>query len=254
MSDFKEVTQPLAGSIDDAIRRLVSVEHFRAGSMVAMPVRYPSGSTVVLEIVAQKDKFLISDRGGGAQDAEFSGASRYYKSEALRVASATGVRFDGLTMFIAEAPQQVLRGAMIAVANCSAEAATAALLRLSERSDNDARDELYIRLTSIYATMDVQKDAEFRGARAKWRVSVAVLGGAGPPGFFEPVTGRYISAVGTTAKFNDFAATEDPPARFGVIKSPADLGDYYSLVASAATKLVPVTAPNSTFVELLEAA
>jgi hypothetical protein len=141
---------------------------------------------------------------------------------------------------------------MMTVANCSALAAQMAAHRLAERADRDARDDLYLRLSSVYKTRVVQKDSEFRGATTKWRVSVAVVDRP-KPAFFEPVSGIYISAVGTSAKFNDFASIETPPDRFGVIKSRENLGDFYGLVARASTKLVPMTAPDQTFVELLAA-
>lgn len=252
MIDF--LAKSISDSVDDAVRRLVSVEHFHAGSIVSMPLRYPSGASVVLEITAQKERCFVSDRGGGFQEAELFGASRYFKGEAQRVADRAGIRFDGRDMFVAEVPRQVVRGAMIAVANCSAEATSAAAMKLAERADRDARDDLYVRLVSLYRTRDVQKDPEFQGATTKWRVSVAVLGVPRRPAFFEPVSGAYISAVGTASKFNDFAGIEAPPDRFGIIKSPEDLGGFYSLVARASTKLLPNTAPDRTFVELLEAA
>jgi hypothetical protein len=232
----------------------VNVEHFFAGSIVSMPIKYPSGATVVLEITGQDGRCLVCDRGGGFQEAELFGASRYFKTEAQRVADRAGIRFDGRDMFVAQVSKHVLRGAMISVANCSAEATNAAAMRLAQRADRDATDDLYLRLASLYRTRDVQKDPEFQGATTKWRVSVAVLGLLRRPAFFEPVNGAYISAVGTAAKFNDFAGTENPPDRFGVIKSPEDLGNFYGLVARASTKLLPMTAPDRTFIELLEAA
>ena len=245
---------PLIESVDDAVRRLTNVEHFHAGSLVSMPVTYPSGASVVLEIAAKGGRCFVSDRGGGHQEAELFGALRYFRAEAEGVAARAGIRFDGRDIFVAEVPKEQLRGAMVTVANCSATATKFAALRLADRADRDARDDLYIRLASLYKTRDVQKDPQFTGARHKWRVSVAVLDKVHRPAFFEPVTGVYISAVGTSAKFNDFAATETPPDRFGVIKSREDLGDFYGLVAGASTKLVPFTEPDRTFVELLDEA
>jgi len=246
-------SRTLVETVDEAVRHLTNVEHFRAGSIVSMPVTYPSGDTVVLEIAAQSGRCFVSDRGGAYQEAELYGSSRYFRTEATRIAEQAGIRFDGRDIFVAEVPRERLRGAMMTVANCSALAAQLAAFRLAERADRDAKDDLYLRLSSIYRHRDVQKDSEFRGATTKWRVSVAVLDRR-RPAFFEPISGVYISAVGTSAKFNDFASIDVPPDRFGVIKSRADLGDFYGLIARASTKLVPMTAPDQTFVELLEAA
>jgi|SRR5579864_196599 len=247
-------SEALRRSLDDAVRRMTQVDHFQAGSIVRLPVIYPSGASVVLEVVARRARCFVSDRGGGYQEAELFGALRYYRAEAQRIAELAAIRFDGRDIFIAEVPIERVRGAMVTVANCSARATHAAALRLAERSDRDARDDLYQRLSALYKTRDVQKDPEFSGARHKWRVSVAVLDKVHRPAFFEPISGVYISAVGAYAKFSDFAMVESPPDRFGVIKSREDLGDFYSLVSSSATKLVPMTAPDRTFIQLLEAA
>lgn len=253
MVDFTRFRQRIGGSVEDAVRKLVNVEHFRAGSFVSMPIIYPSGSTVVLEVTTEGDRCFVSDRGGGFHEAEIYGASRYFKSEAQRIATAAQIRFDGRDMFVAEVPIENLHGAMTVVANCSAEAANAAALRLADRSDKDATEDLYLRLSSLYKARDVQKDIQINGARHKWRVSVAVLDQP-ELALFEPVSGAYVSAVGVVAKFQDFAARQDPPSRYGVMKSVEDLKDYYGLVAAASTKLVPVSAPDETFIDLLKAA
>lgn len=251
---IESVGDRVSQSIQEALSRLGSVEHFRAGSIVSLPVLYPSGSAVALEIVPNGDRCLVSDRGGGAQEAELFGASRYFKREATRVAENAGIRFDGRDMFVADVSLGRLRGAMIVVANCSAEATNAAALRLSDRAERDTQDILYDRLSRLYKTRDVQRDPELSGETHKWRVSIAVIGGDRVPALFEPVSGAYISAVGTVAKFNDFASLALPPDRFSVMKSRDDLGSFYGLVARASTKLLPISASDRTFIELLEAA
>lgn len=112
----------ISGDVDAAVRRLVNAQHFRAGSIVSMPVIYPSGASVVLEITMQKDRCFVTDRGGASQEAELFGATRYFKSEAERVALSSGIHFDGRDMFVAEVPRESLHGAMTVVANASAEA------------------------------------------------------------------------------------------------------------------------------------
>lgn len=239
--------------VDEAVRSLANAEHFRAGSIVSMPVTYPSGSTVVVEIIANAGRCFVSDRGGAFQEAEMFGSVRSFKKEAERVAESAGIRFDGRDMFVAEVSLDHLSGAMIVVANCSAEAAKAAALRAADRAENDDKEELFHRLSSLYRSRDVQKDAQLQASRREWKVSVAVFGGP-KIAIFEPVSGAYISAVGTTAKFQDFAGIERPPARFGVIKSVRDLGDFYGLVAGASTNLITSTSPDSVFERMLEAA
>ena len=69
MTDF--VDKKLSSTIATAIKSLIAVEHFIAGSIVTMPNIYPSGASVVLEISMQGGRVFVSDRGGGFQEAEF---------------------------------------------------------------------------------------------------------------------------------------------------------------------------------------
>lgn len=240
--------------IAEALGRLITAEHFRGGSIISMPVTYPSGASVALEITRQKGRWFVSDRGGGSVEADMSGTSRYYKAEAGRVVDMAGVRFDGWDIFVDEVSDDALAGAMVVVANCSSEATKVAALRAADRNRRDAHEDLYIRLSDIYKTKDVQKDAEAIGSsNHKWRVSVQVSDNY-QRAFFEPVSNFYVSIVGTAAKFHDFANMDDPPARFSVIKSRQDLGDFFGVVAAASTKVITETAPDSDFLRLLNAA
>jgi hypothetical protein len=119
------VRQRMSDTVEAAVRQLVSAEHFRAGSFVTMPVIYPSGASVVLEVFQQGGRFFVSDRGGGYQEAEFAGASRYYSREGKKAAEDYGIKFDGRDMFIAEVAEERLSGAFTVVANCSQSAVAA---------------------------------------------------------------------------------------------------------------------------------
>ena len=252
MIEFRDSSAKLM--VDEAIRRLVTASHFSAGSVVSLPVTYPSGTSVTLEISVLQDRCLVSDRGGGFQEAEMSGASRYFSNEATRIADLAGIRFDGRDMFVAEVPASNLRGAMVAVANASAESVAAALFRFADRTDKDAQDSLFDRLASIYRSKDVQKDVQLVGqSNHKWRISVLVMDKV-HRWMFEPVTGNYISAVGTAAKFHDFAGVENGPSRAAVIKSRVDMKDFYGLIAGASTKVLEMSDPDETFIRLMSAA
>lgn len=252
MIDF--IAHNVGSDVDEAVRRLVVTEHFRGGSIISMPVTYPSGSTVVLEITGQNGRWLVSDRGGGFQECELFGSIRYFRAEAERVANRAGIRFDGRDMFVAEVSTDTLHGALIVVANCSAEAARATAFRAAAREETDSRQELYERLSSIYKDKDVQKDAEIIGvSNHKWRISVLVRDQR-LRAFFEPVAHHYVSVVGTAAKFHDFVRVDNPPERIAVIKSRADLADFYGVIAGASSKVIESAASNEEFSRLLEAA
>ena len=240
--------------IDNAVRKLVSTKHFAAGSIITMPVIYPSGSSVALEVILRDGRCFVSDRGYAFDEAEMTGSSRYFKSEATRIAASVGIKFDGHFMFVAEVSMENVRGALVTVANASASAARAACSKQAEQHETDAKEILYHRLSTLYSDKQVDKDAEFVGqSNHKWRISILVRHNT-LNWMFEPVSGHYITAVGTAAKFHDFAGLENPPARISVIKSQADMGDYYGLIAGASTKVIPLSANDGAFLNLLRAA
>ena len=246
--------QPGNAEIDNAVRKLVNARHFAAGSIITMPVVYPSGAAVTLEAILREGRCFVSDRGCAYDEAEMIGSSRYFKSEATRIAESMGIKFDGHFMFVAEVPIDNIRGALVIVANASADAARSAANKQAEQHESDEKEILYHRLSTLYRDKQVDKDAELVGlSNHKWRISVLVRDKA-LNWMFEPVSGHYITAVGTAAKFHDFALFEKPPARISVIKSQADLGDYYGLIASASTKVIQLSANDGEFLKILGAA
>jgi hypothetical protein len=243
----------LSRAVDDAIRGIVTTEHYRAGSIVSLPVLYPSGSSVLLEVTRHGDRLLVSDRGGGSQEAELMGATRYYKEPAERIATDAGIRFDGHSMFVVEVPIARLAGAMVVVANCSQDAAVFAAERLAESTEADAREILFARLSTVFRGWHVEKDARVIGAsNHSWKVAVEVTN-RDRRAIFEPVNRRYITIVGTAAKFHDLARLETPPARFAVVSSIQELGDYYGVVSDASDRVIESSVPDNAIRELLAA-
>lgn len=237
--------------VQDALNHLINVERLPGGTRISMPVLYPSGACVIVEVVKQNDRYLVSDRGGAAAEADMLGASWQFQREAKRVASEAGIRFDGRDMFVAEVNQSMLETALVIVADCSKEAASHAALSAAERSQTDAKDLLFARLSSTFTKRDVAKDVELIGSsNHKWRVSVMVRGGT-RLGLFEPVSAQYVSVVGAAAKFHDFAALEKPPTRVAVVKSKKDFGDFFGVVAAASSNVIEQNADNESFRKLV---
>ena len=119
-------------ALDDAVRHLVAAKHYAAGTIVTMPVIYPSGSSVALDVTMQGERCFVSDMGNAFDEAEMMGTSRYFKSEATRIAESYQIKFDGRIIFVEDVPFDRVGGAMVIVANASAEAARAAFWRLEQ--------------------------------------------------------------------------------------------------------------------------
>lgn len=244
------VSERMDAVIEEAIRRLVSAEHFRAGSFVSMPVTYPSGASVVIEVFQQGEKFFVSDRGGGFQEAEFAGASRFFGREARRVAEESGISFDGHDMFIVEVSAGRLAGAFTVIANCSQSAANAAVMRAAERTQRDAGDILFTRLARIFPAKLLAKDAAILGASGhEWHVS-ALVSTQEKRAAFEAVSHHYASIVSATAKFHDLARLELFPSRIAVAQKKEALGDYIGVISAASTSIIEFSASDETFLRL----
>jgi hypothetical protein len=238
---------PLSKAVDTAIRKLVSVEHFHAGSLVSMPMLYPSGASVVLEVSAQSSTVFICDRGGAFQEAEFIGASRQLPREAERVASEFGIHFDGRDMFVAEVAYDRLEGALINVAAASAQAAASIARRAAERQEQDTKDAMFDKLSSVFGQNGFEREIELLGAsNHKWRVD-AVIRFESRVIVFNAVTRNHVSITGAAAKFYDLSRLETPPRRIAVASSLKELGDWYGVVSGAADTVLEIAAANDRF-------
>lgn len=237
----------LIEGIDAAVRRMITAEHFHAGSIVSMPMLYPSGASVVLEMSVQASTVFVSDRGGGFQEAEFMGASRAFLREADRMASDFGIRFDGRDMFVAEVPLDRLDGAMKVVATASSQAAAAAAQKAAEKNERFAKEAMFEKLSSVFGKDSFRREVDLIGAsNHKWRID-AIIDTPDRPIIFNSVTKSYVSAAGTAAKFYDLARLEMPPRRIAVVPSFAGLGDWYGVVSGAADAVLELAAANDQF-------
>lgn len=243
----------LPPKLRNALNGLITFEALETGVIVSMPVTYPSGASVNLEVRLQDKTAFVSDIGGGFNEADMYGAGRYFYNEAKRIAVELGIKFDGQDMFVARAPIDALAGVLTIVANASATAAKFAARRQAERAEADSKDELFSRLSRVYRGQDVAQDVELIGAsNHKWRIAVMVADGD-RRALFEPVSNHYVSIVGASAKFHDFAKLEIPPSRVAVVKSRQDLGDFFGVISSAATNVIPFSAGPKVFRDLLAA-
>jgi hypothetical protein len=247
-------TAQFSQSVDEAIKRLISVEHFHAGSIVSMPVMYPSGAFVVLELSAQGGKVFVSDRGGGYQEAEYIGATRTYCREAERIASEAGIKFDGRDVFVAEVQIDRVEGAMAVVASCSSQAAALAAIRAADREEKVAKEALFDRLSDVFGHDGFEREVALLGAsNHSWRVDARVRRGDSVA-IFNSVTRQYVSAAGTAAKFYDLARLEIAPFRVAVVSSRNSMGDWYGVISAASDSVVEISAANDHFTRFRGAA
>lgn len=247
------IQEKLSKAVDQAVGQLFRTEHFLSASVVALPLTYPSGASVLLEVSGQRDRYFVCDRGGAFQEAELMGAVRQFKADAQRLAQDAGIKFDGREMFVAEVPRDALPGAFTVVANCSQLAASLAALAASNRGADEAIDLLYWRLSKLMPTASIDKKAEVRGASThKWSVDIAVAND-NTRAVFDVIADHYHSLTSTATKFFDIARLEYAPRRIAVVRHYKPFKDLINVVAAASSSVVELDASEKTLLESVAA-
>ncbi len=241
--------------IDEVGRQLVSAEHHTGRSFVRLPLLYPSGANVVVRVEGGENRFFVSDAGFGFQEADMMGASLIYARLGRAIAENAGVRFDNQSFFIIEAARGQLPGAVVAIANCSHEAAGLAAYKLSERKSVDDSDALYERLIGIFPKPNVAKNAEIIGSSStRWSVAALVkFPSTGQQAVFEPVAKHHTAVFSASTKFHDMALLEQPPVRVAVVRKKSEFGPWLGLLSQAAN-VVDTEVSNVTLAKAVEAA
>ncbi len=242
----------LRRTLDRSLASLVEVEHFAAGSLVTMPVLYPGGGSVVLDVLPRSNGARITDRGEGFRHAELSGNEAAFSKSAERIAGDLGLVFDGRDILLEAVPIDRITGAMVMVANASAQASHSAMRAPAREAA--VRDAMFGKLESVFGPGGFEKHGRILGAsNHRWTIDASVRHERGFV-VFNAVTGHYVSAAGTAAKFHDLGTLEHPPARIAVVVSRQDLGDWYGVVAAASDAVLETVDPNDRFRGLLAAA
>ena len=162
MTDQAQTTT-LDARIKQAISNLLSAEQNGEGSLLNMPIPYPSGALVVLEIVPNAGSYFVSDVGFGFQEAEAYGAQGFYSHSAKQAAQKFGVSFDGYSIFSQWVGDSGLESALVYVANASKNAAERAIERAIEEKSSQKTDELFDRVEKIFGPKMVRRKLEIPG-------------------------------------------------------------------------------------------
>ena len=178
----------LSEVVEAVAREIVAAEHSGSASIIKIPILYPSGSSVVVQVTQHGTRYFITDMGFGFQEAEMIGAGIQYSNSAKSSAEHFGIRFDNQAFFVAEADRAQLAAAVTIVANCSSEAAALAAYKTSERKFEEDADKLYHKLISAFPQSEVERDVDFMGSSThKWPVA-AVVRHEDKVAVFEPVS------------------------------------------------------------------
>lgn len=241
--------------LQSVVSRLVESRESDEGTVVTLPMMYPSGSPVLVRVAFDGHVCFVNDMGIASHEADVLGASqRIFANQARRVAEEFGVQFDNHCFFAVQVPLDKLPGAIRVIGTASQKSVVLTQDKLSEINDSQVRADLLDRLVSVYGQSHVERDFSLVGSSShKWNFVGRVVTERGPV-VFDAATEAPASVFSAVAKFSDVRMLEQPPK--GVICVPRlqkFTPDYRNLLQQAAN-LVEISSPDETFRRITEAA
>lgn len=197
------VTTSMAQVANDVARALVKVQTRGDSARISLPMLYPGGAMVGVEISRLRDGFLVSDVGGARREAAFLGGEKTFRRIAHEVAERFGIRFDQNMMFDLDVRDNEIVSAVVAVANAARTAVENTAIHLASVAHADFRVHLWDRLEGIYGPQRVaRKPIKFKGSSENWEFDAGITV-QGTLALFEVVTPNANSVNSAVTKFLD---------------------------------------------------
>jgi len=235
--------------VEAAARSLVRISHDGNGhTQVTLPLFYPSGAVVAVEVIAGADGFLVTDAGLAFREAEMFGADHLFGRNATAIAESFGIE-AGRKEFRAMAGLDQLAGTMADVGAASCQLAHRLYERVVQRTEAEISGQLYDKLVHVFGSPRVVADATISGASShKWRVS-ALVRLDGRDMAFEAVSNHHSSVYSSATMFHDIALLDRRPLAVAVVRNRSEMGEYIGILAQAAN-VIEANAPEETIRKL----
>lgn len=234
--------------IETAARSLVHIADSHQGKTITLPIFYPSGTAVSIEVVNAGDHFVVTDDGLAYRELELVGAERLFKRNAEVVATQFGVTAGRRSLYHVASIEQLV-GSMADVGAASAQIVYRIFERLAQRHDTAIAERLYGRLVDLFGENHVLADATISGAsNHKWSVS-ALVHVDGKQIAFEAVSNHHSSVYSSATMFHDIALLEKKPTPIAVVENKSAMGEYIGILSQAAN-VIEADAPDSVLVKL----
>lgn len=202
----------------DLSAALVRVYSDNETARISLPLLYPGGRMVGVEICRTHKNFLVSDGGIARREAEMLGGARTFARIANEAARRFSVRFDQNMIFDLDIEQDQLLPAVIAVANAAKTAVENTALHLATVEHADYRSYLLDRLSSVYGSKHVSRTPKLKGAAEEWEFDAVVQKNDHQLAIFEMVTPNANSVNSAVIKFLDVRDLgEGAPSRIAVL-------------------------------------
>lgn len=245
--------QQLSDRAREALGRIAKCRNVGEKVMVDLPLLYPSGSTVVIDIEQNGDRVWVSDMGLGHVEADLMYATESYKKLAVMKAKEFGVDYDGHSMFALWVPIGRIEAAIICVANASAQAAAEAVRHATETQSRTQDEVFFERVSSIFGKKSVARTAEVSGQRISWEVHNLVSLQNGKRAIFEPMSKHAASVSSKFLMFSDIRASDAPISLNAVVTNISNLDAKAQMIADVAN-IVQLDAPEAVLRNYAQAA
>lgn len=202
--------------------------------MVDVPIMYPSGATVVVEIEQNNGRFWVSDMGQGHVETEFVAAQGFYANAARRAADEFGVQFDGGSVFALWVSEARLEAAIVCVANASNNACSEAIRSASEAKGRKENERIFERISDVFGSKIVSKSADIVGRHAHWEAHNVVVFPNRKIAVFESMSLHANSVSSRFLMFSDIKAIEQDISLNAVVKDIEKLDEKAQMVGDIA--------------------
>ncbi|MFX0543177.1 hypothetical protein ACEWPM_015795 [Roseovarius sp. S4756] len=220
--------------VKKALSRISAVRGLDGRLVVDVPVMYPSGATVVVEVERNGDRFWVSDMGHALVETEFVAAQDFFSSAARTAADEYGVGFDGHSMFALWVPEGRLEAAIVCVANASNSACSEAIRAASDAKGRKANEHIFERIQSVFGPKIVAKTADIQGRHAHWEAHNVVIFPNSQKAIFESMSMHSNSISSRFLMFSDIKAADDAVSLNAMVKDLERLDEKAQMVGDVA--------------------
>jgi len=221
-----------ASAVEVAVKQLVRLRRLAGATQVQLPLFYPSGASVAIDVEQIKGGYRVSDEGLAYREIEMVGAERSFSRVARSVADRFGVDVRPKTVFVIT-PTHGLATAIADVAGASVWLAQTVIDGIADHHQNKIAEHLYGRLLHIFGHGKVEPKARIVGASTNdWEVT-SLVHLDGRDVIFDVVSNHHVSAFSTATKFHDVALLSKPPVAVAVVQDKKAMGAYYGILAQA---------------------
>ncbi len=224
---------------------LIKISERDGTARLSLPLLYPGGSMVAVELSKLRDSFLVTDAGIARREAGLLGGERTFLRIAKDVADRFGVKFDQNMIFEFEVSEDDLVIVVAAIANAAKTAVEETAMHLAVVQHADYRASLWNQLEVIHGKAKVERKPSIRGSSDSWEFDAAVKHGQ-HISVFEIVVPNANAVNSAVTKFLDIRDLgKQAPKRIAVLTNKDSTP--HLLVLARTANWIPIDASDEAF-------